>query len=155
MEDKEIDKLYELIDSGEYDKAKSALTEIIKNDEKDYDAQRLLALCDVNMEQYDSARSILEDVVKYRPDDALCWYYLGCCYDNLSDLIAAKHAYKQVLELRPEYIDAYKSLAIVYIKSEKYDEGIDTAKKALEFSNTEYYSIYYILGTACMAAKRF
>ena len=34
MEDKEIDKLYELIDSGEYDKAKSALTEIIKNDEK-------------------------------------------------------------------------------------------------------------------------
>ena len=134
MEDKDIDKIYALIDSGEYAPAKEAIAEILSKDEKDIDAQRLLALCEVNVENYDNARYILEDVIKYRQDDALCWYYLGCCYDNLGDLIAAKHAYLNVLELRPEYIDAYKSLAITYIKSEEFDKAVEIGKKALEIS---------------------
>ena len=73
MEDKDIDKIYALIDSGEYAPAKEAIAEILSKDEKDIDAQRLLALCEVNVENYDNARYILEDVIKYRQDDALCW----------------------------------------------------------------------------------
>lgn len=134
MEDKEIDKIYELIESEEFESAKEIIAGIIEKDSDDMEARKLLALCEVNLENYDLARVILEDVVKYKQDDALVWYYLGCCYDNLNDLIAAKHAYLKVLELRPEYIDAYKSLAIVYIKSEKFDEAIETGKKALEIS---------------------
>ena len=72
MEDKDIDKIYALIDSGEYAPAKEAIAEILSKDEKDIDAQRLLALCEVNVENYDNARYILEDVIKYRQDDALC-----------------------------------------------------------------------------------
>ena len=96
----------------------------------DIDARRLLALCEVNLENFDSARNILEDIIKYRQDDALCWYYLGCCYDNLELFVEAKHAYNTVLELRPEYVDAYKSLSIVYIKVEDYDKAVEIAKKA-------------------------
>lgn len=50
MEDKDIDKIYALIDSGEYAPAKEAIAEILSKDEKDIDAQRLLALCEVNVE---------------------------------------------------------------------------------------------------------
>lgn len=61
---------------------------------------------------------------------------MGCCYDNLGDLIAAKHAYLNVLELRPEYIDAYKSLAITYIKSEEFDKAVEIGKKLWKFQVT-------------------
>ena len=130
MEDKEIDKIYEMIDSSDYDNAKVLITEILEKDASDIDARRLLALCEVNLENFDSARNILEDIIKYRQDDALCWYYLGCCYDNLELFVEAKHAYNTVLELRPEYVDAYKSLSIVYIKVEDYDKAVEIAKKA-------------------------
>lgn len=155
MEDKDIDKIYELIDSSEYEQAKILILELLEKDSSDIDAQRLMALCEVNLENFDNARKILEDVIKYRQDDALCHYYLGCCYDNLGDFIAAKHSYKRVLEMRPEYIDAYKSLAIVNIKSNDFDTAIEVAKKGLEYATEDDYSFYYILGTACMAAKRF
>ena len=154
MKENDFDKIYDLIDSGEYVLAREAIDEALKVNESDIDAHKLMALCDVNLENYESARCILENIVKHRQDDALIWYYLGCCYDNLGDLIAAKHAYLQVLELRPEYIDAFRSLAIVYIKAEKFDEAIETAKKAIELSGDDY-SLYYVLGTACMASKRF
>ena len=153
MEDKEIDKIYELIDSEKHEEAKTLIVEILDKDPTDIDAQRLLALCEVNTEHYDNARKILEDVIKYRQDDALCWYYLGCCYDNLEMFTEAKFAYNKVLELRPEYVDAYKSLAIVYIKIQDFDKAKEIGKKGLEYSQKDDYSLYYILGPACMASK--
>lgn len=154
MEDKEIDKIYEMIDSSDYGNAKVLITEILEKDASDIDARRLLALCEVNLENFDSARNILEDIIKYCQDDALCWYYLGCCYDSLELFVEAKHAYNTVLELRPEYVDAYKSLSIVYIKVEDYDKAVEIAKKGLEYTEKDDYSLYYIIGTAYMASKQ-
>ena len=45
MEDKEIDKIYELIDSEKHEEAKTLIVEILDKDPTDIDAQRLLALC--------------------------------------------------------------------------------------------------------------
>ena len=87
MEEKQIDKIYELIDASKYDEAEVEIKKILEVDSKDTDAQRLLALCEVNLEHYDQARSILEDVIKYRQDDALCWYYLGCCYEDRKSVV--------------------------------------------------------------------
>ena len=130
------------------------MDKILKKDENDVDAKRLMALCFLNTEKYEEARSELEDVIKYRQDDALCWYYLACCYDNLGALIEAKHAYHKVIDLRKEYIDAYKSLAIIYIKLEDTDSAVKICEKGLEIEDDDY-SLYYIAGTACMAARNF
>ncbi len=155
MKDKEIDEIYALIEKGEYAKAKELLADIIKEDEKDIDALKLVALCEVNVENYDNARFILEDIIKYRQDDAICWYYLGCCYDNLGLLIEAKHAYTTVMKLRPEYVDAYKSMAIVQIKAQEPEKAIDYVEQGLKYADKDDYAFYYIAGTACMAAQNF
>ena len=75
MKEKDFDKIYNLIDTGEFAMAKEAIDEALKEDETDIDAHKLMALCDVNLENYDSARCILENIVKHRQDDALIWYY--------------------------------------------------------------------------------
>lgn len=77
------------------------------------------------------------------------------CYDNLGQYIEAKHAYNTVIKLRPEYIDAYKSMAIVYIKTQEPDKALEFVKQGLEHSQNDDYSLYYIGGTACMAAQKF
>lgn len=155
MKDKEIDEIYVLIEKGEYAKAKELLADIIKENEKDIDALKLIALCDVNVEDYENARKILEDIIKYRQDDAICWYYLGCCYDNLGQLIEAKHAYTTVMKLRPEYVDAYKSMAIVQIKAQEPEKAIEYVEQGLKYADKDDYAFYYIAGTACMAAQNF
>lgn len=155
MEDKEIDKIYNLIEKGEYAKAKELLTDITDKNDKDTDALKLIALCEVNVENYDKARYILEDVIKYKQDDAICWYYLGCCYDNLGQLTEAKHAYTTVIKLRPEYVDVYKSMAIVQIKANEPKKAIEYIEQGLKYADKNDYAFYYIAGTACMAAQDF
>lgn len=155
MEDKETDKIYKLIEKGEYVKAKELLADVIVNNEKDLDALKLTALCDVNLENYDNARKILEDIIKYKQDDAICWYYLGCCYDNLEKFTEAKHAYSTVIKLRPEYVDVYKSMAIIQIKTQNPKNAIEYVEEGLKYADKNDYSLYYIAGTACMAAQDF
>jgi len=155
MKEKEIDKIYKLIEKGEYAKAKELLHGITTEDEKDIDALKLVALCEVNVENYDDARKILEDIIKYRQDDAICWYYLGCCYDNLGQLIEAKHAYSTVIKLRPEYVDVYKSMAIVQIKAQEPEKAIEYVEQGLKYADKDDYAFYYIAGTACMASQNF
>ena len=155
MKEKDIDKIYGLIEKGDYVKAKESLGKILAEDEKDIDALKLTALCEVNLENYNGARIILEDVIKYRQDDAICWYYLGCCYDNLEQLIEAKHAYETVIKLRPEYVDAYKSMAIIQIKSNSPKKALEYAQIGLKYADKNDYALYYVAGTACMAARDF
>ena len=155
MEEKEIDKIYSLIEKGQYAKAKELLADITTENEKDIDALKLVALCEVNVENYEQARIILEDIIKYKQDDAICWYYLGCCYDNLGQLIEAKHAYNTVIKLRPEYVDVYKSMAIVQIKAQEPNKAIEYIEEGLKYADKDDYAFYYIAGTACMAAQDF
>ena len=155
MEEKEIDKIYNLIEKGEYARAKELLSGIITENEKDVDALKLVALCEVNVENYEDARKILEDIIKYKQDDAICWYYLGCCYDNLGQLIEAKHAYNTVIKLRPEYVDVYKSMAIVQIKAQEPKKALEYVEEGLKYTDKDDYAFYYIAGTACMAAQDF
>ncbi|MBP3821342.1 tetratricopeptide repeat protein [bacterium] len=152
MKNKKIDEIYNLIDKAEYEKAKELIS---KEDINDIEVQKLLALCDVNLENYKNARKILEDIIKFKQDDAICWYYLGCCYDNLEEFSEAKYAYNKVIELRPEYIDAYKSLAISYIKAQDPRNALDTLKKAEKYISEDDYAFYYIAGTAYMALQDF
>ncbi len=155
MKEKEIDKIYALIESGEYAKSLELIQKILEKDEKDIDAKKLLALCEVNLEHFQEAKVILEDIIKYLQDDAICWYYLGCCYDNLGELVEAKHAYNTVIKLRPEYVDVYKSMAIVHIKSDEPQKAMEYVEQGLKYSQDDDYAFYYIAGTACMAAQNF
>ena len=155
MKDKEIDKIYNLIEKGDYAKAKELLADITTENENDIDALKLVALCEVNVENYEEARKILEDIIKFKQNDAICWYYLGCCYDNLGQLVEAKHAYTTVMKLRPEYVDVYKSMAIVQIKAQEPEKAIDYIEQGLKYADKDDYAFYYIAGTACMAAQNF
>lgn len=92
--------------------------------------------------------------MKYNPDDASSWFYLGNCYDNQDDFLHAKSAYLKVIELRENFLEAYKSLCILYVKTNEQEKAVELGKKALALEDNDY-TIYYIIGTAYMSLKKF
>ena len=149
-----MEEINKLIADNNFAQAKSKLEELLKTDNKNIEALKLFGLCYVNLGQYDEGRKVFETVVKYLPDDASSWFYLANFYDNLNDLLHAKTAYLEVIKLRKEFIDAYKNLCVVYVKSNQAEKAVELGKKALETVQDDY-SIYYIIGTACMTLKNF
>ncbi len=151
---KNLDEINELIKDKKFEEAKKELTAIIKDDEKDVEALKMLGLCCINLGEFKEGQGIFETVVKYK-DDATSWFYLANCYDNQDDYLHAIAAYEEVLKLRSSYVDAYKNLAVVYVKNKEPQKAVDTVKKAMEFADNKDYTLYYIAGTACMAMKNF
>lgn len=148
-----LDKINELISNQQFEAAKKELIEIVGNDEKNIEALKLLGLCHINLEEFKEGQAVFETVIKYI-DDASSWFYLANCYDNQDDYLHAIAAYEEVLRMRSSYTDAYKNLAIVYIKNKEPQKAIDTAKRAMDYV-TDDYTVYYIAGTACMALRQF
>lgn len=151
---KNLDKINELIKEKKFEQAKKELNEIIKGDEKNIEALKMLGLCHINLGEFKEGQGIFETVVKYK-DDATSWFYLANCYDNQDDYLHAIAAYEEVLRMRSSFVDAYKNLAVVYVKNKEPQKAVDTVKKAMEFTGNNDYTIYYIAGTACMAMKKF
>ncbi len=149
-----LDKINELIENKKFEEAKVELLSLMDKKEKEPEIMKLLGLCYINLEQFKDGQSVFETVIKYK-DDATSWFYLANCYDNLGDYVRAIAAYEEVLRLRSGYVDAYKNLAVVYVKNKEPQKAVETAKKAFEYASKDDYSVYYIAGTACMAIKKF
>ncbi len=148
-----LDSINQLINDKKFEEAKNGLLEILKSDEKNIEALKLLGLCYINLNEFKEGQSVFETVVKYK-DDASSWFYLANCYDNQDDYLHAIGAYEEVVRMRSSYVDAYKNLAVVYVKNKEPQKAVDTVKKALDYVQDDY-TIYYIAGTACMALKKF
>lgn len=148
-----MEKINELINDKKFELAKQELLKILENDERNIEALKLLGLCFVNLEEFKEGQAVFETVIKYN-DDATSWFYLANCYDNQDDYLHAIAAYEEVLRLRSGYIDAYKNLAVVYVKNKEPQKAIEIVQRALDYVKDDY-SVYYIAGTAGMALKDF
>ena len=149
-----LNEINELIGEKDFAQAKIQLEEFLKDDEFNVEALKMLGLCNLNLELYEQGKTNFETVVKYAPDDATSWFYLANCYDNEGDYLHAKSAYMEVINLRENYIDAYKNLAVVYMRTGEEDKAIELAKKGIEFAPEEY-QFYFLIGTSYIATKRF
>ena len=134
MSNEILNEINELIGEKDFAQAKIRLEEFLKDDEFNVEALKLLGLCNLNLELFEQGRINFETVVKYAPDDATSWFYLANCYDDLEDYLHAKSAYQEVINLREEYADAYKNLAVVYMKTQDEEKAIETAKKGLQYA---------------------
>lgn len=154
MKNIDLAEITDMVARKEFKEARDLLLKMAADDEKHIEELKLLGLCNVNLENYREGQSNYETVVKYKPDDATSWFYLASCYDCQNDLLHAKAAYHEVIKLRENYLEAYKCLCVVYVKSNEEDKAIELAQKALEFEKEDY-TLYYIIGTAYMAKKKF
>ena len=126
-----LNKIKDLISEESYNEARTQLIEYIKDGrENDVEVLKLLGLTEVNLELYSDAKNTFEKVIKISPKDATSLFYLANCLDNLDNVTEAEKYYSKVLQIREGYIDAYKSLCIIYLKTNREYNAIELAKKA-------------------------
>ena len=148
----ELEKVKDLIAENSYNEAKKELTKYIsEGHENDLEVLKLMGLVNVNLQDYKSATTNFEKAIKISPKDATALFYLANCYDNLNRLSDAE-SYIKVLEFRENYIDAYKNLCIICMKTGKENNAIEYAMKAKEIAPQDY-TFDYLIGTAYVALK--
>lgn len=149
----ELKKVKDLIAENSYNEAKKELTKYIsEGHENDLEVLKLMGLVNVNLQDYKSATTNFEKAIKISPKDATALFYLANCYDNLNRLSDAESYYIKVLEIRENYIDAYKNLCIICMKTGKENNAIEYAMKAKEIAPQDY-TFDYLIGTAYVALK--
>lgn len=149
----ELEKVKDLIAENSYNEAKKELTKYIsEGHENDLEVLKLMGLVNVNLQDYKSAATNFEKAIKISPKDATALFYLANCYDNLNRLSDAESYYIKVLEIRENYIDAYKNLCIICMKTGKENNAIEYAMKAKEIAPQDY-TFDYLIGTAYVALK--
>ncbi|MDB4997312.1 MAG: Domain containing protein [Myxococcaceae bacterium] len=78
-----------------------------------------------------AARAYFEAAIKKNPKQADAHYYLGVVMDKTGDRAAAEKSYRTALDLQPDLQEAAENLTAIYIETQKFDEAVTLAKKAL------------------------
>lgn len=149
-----LEEINELVAQSRFAEAKTELEALLETEANNFEIKKLLGLVNINLDLMTEAKENFEDVVKYNPEDATSWFYLGNCYDSIGELSASEFAYLKVTELRPDYADAYKNLALLYMKQGNFQKTVDYSQIGAELE-PEDHLFPYMIGTALMAGKDF
>ncbi len=150
----DIERINTLVAEKDFEQAGTLVQEALKETPDDLELIKLSGLIYVNLQEWLKARTAFETVIKYKPDDATAWFYAGNCYDKLGDFVSAKNAYLKVIDLRKDYIEAYKSLCITFMKLNEPEEAIKYAGIANSIIPDDYI-FDFVIGTAYMKVKEF
>lgn len=150
----DLETIKELISEKKYNDAKISLTDYLSQNENDLEAIKLKGLVNVNLDLYKEAEKDFLAVIKAEPKDATSLFYLANCYDNLGNITEAEKYYTKVLKIRENYVDAYKDLCIIYMKTNRELDAIELAQKAKELAPNDY-TFDYLIGTANITLKRY
>ncbi len=151
----ELEEIRDLISEKSYNEAKKSLEQYFQEGhDNDIEAVKLLGLVNVNLNDFEAAKKAFEKAVKISPEDATALFYLANCYDKLGQILDAEKYYLKVLAIRENYIDAYKDLCIIYMRTNREINAIELAKKAKTLAPTDY-TFDYLIGTASITLKRY
>ena len=150
----DLENIKQLITNNNFEEAKQEINSLINSGCDDIELIKLQGLVNVNLSLYAEAIFDFTKVIKQSPDDATSLFYLANCFDNLGNLEDAEDYYKRVLKIRENYIDVYKNLCIIYMKTKKEQEAIDLGLKAKEIA-PEDYTFDYLISTAYIALKAY
>lgn len=151
----ELSKIQDLVAENYYEEAKKELSLYIAEGHGDeLEIVKLMGLINVNLLLFNEAVKDFEKAVKISPDDATALYYLANCYDNTGRISDAERCYIKVLEIRENYVDAYKNLCIIYMKTGKEQQAIELAQKAKNIAPNDY-TFDYLIGTASVTLKQY
>lgn len=155
-EDKKINRkeIIKFVDKKEYENAKSLIAEILDKNSEDFEMQKLMGLCNLNLGLNDDALDNFNQAIKLDSLDASSMYYAASIYTEKEQYKQAESLLNEVIKLREEYIDAYKILAIVYIKTKRFNRVFEIGNKIIQKS-VEDAEIYDLMAAAAMEGYDF
>ncbi len=97
--------------TDDYQLAEKWLTEAVKSNPWNYDAQRALGLSLLRQKKYREARAALEEALRLSPRDFSIWSYLGEALAKCGEVDAAEQNFERILSISNGHLDAHIGLA--------------------------------------------
>ncbi len=116
---------------GDYTKTIRTLTSSARLDSTNARVQYLLGRSYMGLNRNVDAESYLEKALQYDDRNIEYVYYLAIDKDLLGKENAAESGYKQVLSMDKEYFDAYQRLGVLYIRTDRMFDAMQTFEQAV------------------------
>ena len=115
----------ELIDCGEYSKARTIYSEMLRDSPDDPHLLALRGYTWFRMDKPEDALADFDAALALRPDAPNTLFMRAKCKELLNDLDGAIADYRQVIALAPATADAYSGIAMIY----EYRGDLDGARR--------------------------
>lgn len=112
------------VKAGRNKLAEVAYKNVLKKDNNNVDALRLLGLLAFRQRNYDIAEMLFIRAIRLNPNFILLWENLAKCYRLQNKLDHAKKAFENLLKLDPNNDEALGALGTIYIRLSNFKEGI-------------------------------
>lgn len=115
-----------LVDKGQTDEAKAAITEARKLNPTD--SSLLITEADLyfKINDMDSYKRLIGEALQQNPNDVNLLFNLGVVSGNANQVEEAEKYYKKVIEIDPNYVNAYLNLSELTLRAdEKYVEEMN------------------------------
>ena len=136
--DKSYSELYKGIrhvKAGRFKLAEESYKKVLKKDNNNIDALRLLGLLAFKNKNYTVAENLFIRAIKIDQHFHLLWDNLAKVYRIQNKLEKSKKAFKNLIKLDPYNLEALVALGTIYVKLADYDEGIRTYQKVLSLKD--------------------
>ena len=154
--DKSYSELYKGIrhvKAGRFKLAEESYKKVLKKDNNNIDAFRLLGLLAFKNKNYSIAENLFIKAIKIDQHFHLLWDNLAKVYRIQNKLEKSKKAFKNLIKLDPYNLEALVALGTIYVKLADYDEGIKTYQKVLSLKNNNP-RVYLSMGHALKTVGR-
>lgn len=108
-----------LIQKGEIEKAKAAVSEARKLSPDDVSLIVTEANMYFNLEDFDTYQKLINEAVKKDPNNPELFFNLGVASAKTKDTAKAIEFYNKAIELNPKYSDAYLNLAAIILEKDQ------------------------------------
>ena len=150
---KEVESVFALYSSGEYQKA----VEAIKGLNSHYPNQPLLfnliGACYKELGELTSAAKMFEIAITLSPQYAEAHFNLGVIHQDLDHKEAAVLSYKKAIEINPNYPSAHNNLGNIYKDLGEIESSIESLEWAIAYKH-DYAEAHNNLGNALYESGR-
>ena len=141
------------VKAGRFKLAEESYKKVLKKDNNNIDALRLLGLLAFKNKNYSIAENLFIRAIKIDQHFHLLWDNLAKVYRIQNKLEKSKKAFKNLIKLDPYNLEALVALGTIYVKLADYDEGIKTYQKVLSLKNNNP-RVYLSMGHALKTVGR-
>lgn len=111
-----VSSMWDQYNHADYEEAFSTANSLLKDDESNFEALYVKAICLIRFDEYESAEAILNQLLK---DDvancARCYYSLGRIHKQQGQYEEAIEMFQLALYKRPRYLSPHREMADCYI----------------------------------------
>ena len=123
------------VKAGRNKLAEEAYKKVLKKDNNNVDALRLLGLLAFKKNNYPIAEKLFIRAIQLNPTFKLLWENLAKCFRLQNKFKHAQKAFENLLKLDPNNLEAMGALGTIHIRLSNFDEGIQIYQNLLKQNN--------------------